>query len=141
MTLPTTSLLSKNDDDIVFDSEMKSSTRVASVTSELKPSYSTQASLEDISSVSSSNDATSPSILPSPHVLEALPPHIREIADRRPELVQQLFAMRQSVTAQKESTLYPIHETQQLKDRDEDDENVFEGPSEHESLLRRRTNI
>ena len=62
-------------------------------------------------------------------ILKAMPPHIRAVAERRPDLVAELLTSRQ----QQQQQLIPIHEEDSMGEEEEAD---FD--SESESLLRRR---
>ena len=62
-------------------------------------------------------------------ILKAMPPHIRAVAERRPDLVAELLTSRQ----QQQQQLIPIHDEDSVGEGEEAD---FD--SESESLLRRR---
>lgn len=63
------------------------------------------------------------------NIMNGMPPHIRAIAERRPELVAELIASRQNHQ--------PVHNDQLLSIQEEDEENI-DYDSESVSLLRRR---
>ena len=70
-------------------------------------------------------------------ILNAMPPHIRAAAERRPELVAELLSSRQSqniVYDHNKGPLLPVHE----EDHDVEEINVEDIDSESASLLRRR---
>ena len=70
-------------------------------------------------------------------VLNAMPPHIRAAAERRPELVAELLSNRQSrnvVHNHNKGPLLPVHE----ENHDVEEANVEDIDSESASLLRRR---
>ena len=64
-------------------------------------------------------------------IMKAMPPHIRAVAERRPDLVAELLASRQ------QQQLIPIHEEGSLGEPEEEAE-AADFDSESESLLRRR---
>lgn len=78
---------------------------------------------------------TSPGI-PS-NVLEAMPPHIREIAMRKPELVEQIYSARAHAPPNPRNALGVVQE-QDEGAKDDSDEEAFGDGGETVSLLRKR---
>ena len=72
-------------------------------------------------------------------VLKNMPPHVRAIAERRPDLVSRLISeMQQQSQNEAHASLHPISEEQQ--DAFEESEEEVSYDSEYVGLLRRRTN-
>ena len=67
------------------------------------------------------------------HILSAMPPHVRAVAERRPELVAKLLYTRQ----QQQPLMISIHEANSVDDDDEEEE-AADLDSESASLLHRR---